>query len=128
MKLIILINKYFLISYDPDYENAIQLLYTIPIVKRDSDITIIFKIGTDMSQFSSSRHLCCLAELTPGSNESASKKKSVRITRARVYHKPSLVQCAHATVKSNNLLTTKRNTNLLLNVVARKEPLSLLPV
>ncbi|MFR7901652.1 MAG: hypothetical protein ACLU6Y_18960 [Ruminococcus sp.] len=31
--------------------------------------------------------------MTPGSNESAGKKKSVRITRAGVYLKPALVQC-----------------------------------
>lgn len=37
----------------------------------------------------------------PGSNESAGKKKSVRITRAGVYLKPALVQCAHAAVKSD---------------------------
>ena len=36
-----------------------------------------------------------------GSNESAGKKKSVRITRAGVYLKPALVQCAHAAVKSD---------------------------
>ena len=41
------------------------------------------------------------ANLTPGNNESAGKKKSVRITRAGVYLKPALVQVAHAAVKSN---------------------------
>ena len=51
--------------------------------------------------FSSSKRLCCWAGLTPGSNESAGKKKSVRITRAGVYLKPALVQCAHAAVKSD---------------------------
>ena len=35
-------------------------------------------------------------------NESAGKKKSVRITRAGVYLKPALVQVAHASVKSNH--------------------------
>lgn len=90
-----------MISSEPDYENAIQLLTTIPGVKRDSAITIIPEIGTDMTQFSSSKRLCCWAGLTPGSNESASKKKSVRITRAGVYLKPALVQCAHAAVKSS---------------------------
>ncbi len=40
-----------LISFDPDYENAIQFLITIPGVKRDSAITIISEIGIDMSQF-----------------------------------------------------------------------------
>ena len=50
----------------------------------------------DMTQFCNPKRLCCWASLTPGSNESAGKKKSVRITRARVYLKPALVQCAHA--------------------------------
>ena len=90
-----------MISSNPDFENAVQFLCTIPGVKRDSAITIISEIGTDMSQFSSPKRLCCWAGLTPGSNESAGKKKSVRIMRAGVYLKPALVQCAHAAVKSD---------------------------
>ena len=90
-----------LISSDPDYDKAIRLLTTIPGVKRDSAITIISEIGIDMSQFCNSKRLCCWAGLTPGNNESAGKKKSVRITRAGVYLKPALVQCAHAAVKSD---------------------------
>ncbi len=69
---------------------------------RNIAITILSKIGTDMSQFSSSKRLCCWVGLPPGSNESAGKKKSVRITRAGVYLKPALVQAAHAAVKSNS--------------------------
>ena len=53
-----------------------------------------------MSEFGSSKRLCRWAGLTPGNNESAGKKKSVRITRAGVYLKPALVQAAHAAVKS----------------------------
>lgn len=83
------------------YENAVQLLCTIPGVDRNSAITIISEIGTDMTQFSNSKRLCCWAGLTPGNNESAGKKKSVRITRAGVYLKPTLVQVALAAVKSN---------------------------
>lgn len=83
------------------YENAVQLLCTIPGVDRNSAITILSEIGTDMTQFSNSKRLCCWAGLTPGNNESAGKKKSVRITRAGVYLKPALVQVAHAAVKSN---------------------------
>lgn len=84
------------------YENTINLLSTIPGVSRQSAITIISEIGTDMSQFSNSKRLCCWAGLTPSNNESAGKKKSVRITRAGVYLKPALVQVAHAAVKSDN--------------------------
>lgn len=83
------------------YENTVLLLGTIPGVDRSSAITIISEIGTDMTQFGSSKRLCCWAGLTPGNNESAGKKKSVRITRAGVYLKPALVQVAHAAVKSN---------------------------
>ena len=90
-----------MIFSNPDFENAVQFLCTIPSVKRDSAITIISEISIDMSQFSSSKRLCCWAGLTPGSNESAGKKKSVRITRAGVYLKPALIQCAHAAVKSD---------------------------
>ncbi len=81
------------------YESAIQLLLTVPGIRKTSAITIISEIGTDMSHFSNSKRLCCWAGLTPGNNESAGKKKSVRITRAGVYLKPALVQVAHAAVK-----------------------------
>ncbi len=69
---------------NPGYENAVQLLCTIPGVKRDSAITIIFGIGTDMTQFCNSKRLCCWAGLTPGCNETGGKKKFVRIMRAGV--------------------------------------------
>jgi transposase len=83
------------------YESHIALLCTIPGVDRRSAVTIISEIGTDINQFSCSKRLCCWAGLTPGNNESAGKKKSVRISRAGVYLKPALVQVAHAAVKSN---------------------------
>lgn len=81
------------------YEGYIVLLCTIPGVDRNSAITILSEIGVDMAQFGSSKRLCCWAGLTPGNNESAGKKKSVRISRAGVYLKPALVQVAHAAVK-----------------------------
>ena len=84
------------------YEGEINLLCTIPGIERNSAITIISEIGTDMSQFGSSKRLCCWGGMTPGSNESAGKKKSVRISRAGVYLKPALVQVAHAAVKDTN--------------------------
>lgn len=81
------------------YEGIINLLCTIPGIERSSAITVISEIGTDMSQFGSFKRLCCWAGLTPCNNESAEKKKSVRISRADVYLKPALVQVAHAAVK-----------------------------
>ena len=82
------------------FEPAINLLCTNPGIKRNSAIIVLSEIGTDMSQFGSSKRLCRWAGLTPGNNESAGKKKSVKITRAGVYLKPALVEIAHAAVKS----------------------------
>ena len=82
------------------YEGTISLLCTIPGIDRRLAITIISEIGTDMTEFGSSKRLCRWAGLTPGNNESAGKKKSVRISRAGVYLKPALVEAAHAAVKA----------------------------
>ena len=83
-----------------EYEGTISLLCTIPGIDRRLAITIISEIGTDMSEFGSSRRLCSWTGLVPGNNQSAGKKKSVRITRAGVYLKPALVEAAHAAVKA----------------------------
>lgn len=48
-----------MISFEHDYENAVQLLCTIPGVKHDSAVTIISEIGIDMSQFRTTKRLCC---------------------------------------------------------------------
>lgn len=85
-----------------EYESYLALLCTIPGVDRSSAITILSEIGSDMTQFGSSKRLCCWAGLTPGNNESVGKKKSARISRAGVYLKPALVQIAHAAVKDKS--------------------------
>ncbi|MFZ7132644.1 MAG: IS110 family transposase [Eubacteriales bacterium] len=83
------------------YLPQIQLILSMPSVKDIfTSIAIIGEIGTDMSVFLSSKHLCSWAGLTPQNNESAGKKKSVRVSRAGVYIKPILVQCANAAIKS----------------------------
>lgn len=102
------------------YKNAVQLLCTIPGVGRNSAITVISEIGTDMTPFSNSKRLCCWAGLTPSNNESAGKKKSVRITRAGVYLKPALVQVAHAAVKSDKSLCYKKKYERIMKRRGKK--------
>ncbi|GAB6171518.1 hypothetical protein JCM15765_09960 [Paradesulfitobacterium aromaticivorans] len=75
---------------------------TTPGIKDFSAIAIISEIGADMSVFPTAKHLCSWAGLTPQNNESAGKKKSVRISRAGIYIKPLLVQCANAVIKDKN--------------------------
>ena len=60
------------------YEDYIELLCTIPGINRNSAITIISEIGTDMKQFSSHYKLASWAGLAPGCNESAGKKNQLK--------------------------------------------------
>jgi transposase len=83
------------------YLPQIQLMLSLPSIKDIfTAIAILGEIGVDMSVFCSNKHICSWAGLTPQNNESAGKKKSVRVSRAGVYIKPLLVQCANAAVKS----------------------------
>ena len=111
------------------YESAIKLLCSVPGIDRKSAITIISEIGTDMSQFSSHYHLASWAGLAPGCNESAGKKKSVKISRAGVYLKPTLVEVAHCAVKDKdnpyyankfNVLSKRRGKKRAYIAIARK--------
>ena len=81
------------------YEEYVNLLCTIPGVNRNSAITILSEITNDMSQFPNHYRLASWAGLAPGCNESAGKKKSVKISRAGVYLKPCLVEVAHDAVR-----------------------------
>ena len=111
------------------YEGYINFLCTIPGVDRKSAITIISEIGTDMSQFSSHYRLASWAGLAPGCNESAGKKKSVKISRAGVYLKPALVEVAHCAVVDKNcpyysnkyqILSKRRGKKRAIIAIARK--------
>ena len=111
------------------YEDYITLLCTIPGVDRNSAITILSEISTDMSQFSNHYRLSSWAGLAPGCNESAGKKKSVKISRAGVYLKPCLVEVAHCAVKDKinsyyankfNKISKRRGKKRAYIAIARK--------
>ena len=83
------------------YQQELDLILTAPSFKNPfSAITVISEIGVNMEAFPSAKHLCSWAGLTPTNNESAGKKKSVRVSKAGCYIKPLLVQCATSVVKS----------------------------
>ena len=83
------------------YQQELAILQTAPGIRSDfTAIGIISEIGTNMEAFPSAKHLCSWAGLTPTNNESAGKKKSVRVSKAGCYIKPLLVQCANAVVTS----------------------------
>lgn len=85
-----------------EFTDSIKIVETAPGITYNSAIGIISEIGVDMSVFPDAKHLCSWAGLTPQNNESAGKKKSVRISRAGVYLKPLLIQCANAAIKDKS--------------------------
>lgn len=92
------VNKLIDIMAQP-FEEEINFLCQIPGIRRNSAIIILSEIGNDMKQFKTPRRISAWAGLSPMNNQSANKKKSVKISRAGVYLKPCLVEVAHAAVK-----------------------------
>lgn len=75
---------------------------SIPGISSVAAMTIIAEIGLNMTVFESDKQLACWAGLAPANNESANKKKSVRISKAGTYLKPILIQCALSAIKSKS--------------------------
>ncbi|MCL1809892.1 MAG: IS110 family transposase [Clostridiales bacterium] len=84
----------------PHWHLVEHLSANLPGVSQLSATMILAETGADMSVFESAKHFTSWAGLAPANNESAGKKKSVRISKAGQYLKPLLVQCALAAVKS----------------------------
>ena len=110
-------------------ESYIDLLCTIPGIDRNSAIGVLSEISNDVSQFKSHYRLTSWAGLAPGCNESAGKKKSVKISRAGVYLKPYLVEITHNAVKDKTntyyakkyeKLSKRRGKKRAIIAIARK--------
>jgi len=82
------------------YYEFVDYISSLPGVSELSATIILAEIGVDMKIFDDDKHLCSWCGLAPSNNESAGKKKSVRIAKAGAYLKPMMVQCALAAIKS----------------------------
>jgi transposase len=78
------------------FRAAIALLTTIPGVSELSARIILAEIGQDMSRFPTAGHLISWAGLCPRNDESAGKRRSVRMRKGAPWLKTTLVQCAWA--------------------------------
>lgn len=84
------------------FRDLIGLLCTIPGVSKLSATAILSEIGRDMSRFATAGHLLSWAGLCPGQNESAGKRKTVRLRKGAPWLKTMLVQCAWAAKRKKN--------------------------
>ena len=84
------------------FSSAIMILESVPGISHLSALIILSEIGADMSLFKSSKHLCSWTGLAPCNDQSDGKKKSTKISRAGVYIKPIMTQCALAAIKDKD--------------------------
>jgi len=96
----------------PHYE-LIELLQTIPGVGLNGAIGIISEIGTDMDNFRTHQHLASWAGMSPGSNESAGKNKSGRLTYGNKYLRTLLVELAWSASRSKNTYLSSKYRSLV---------------
>ena len=99
----------------PPLEWAVQLLTTVPGIRRLAAATILAEIGLDMSSFKTSRHLASWAGVCPGNNRSAGRSRSGRNPRGNRFIKGILVQVALAAAQ-----TRKAYARALYQRIARR--------
>lgn len=87
-------------SHMEAYQEETALLETIPGVKNLTIANIIAELGSDMSVFPTQAHVSSWAHLSPGSNESAGKKKSGKTQQGSPHIKTALCEAAWGAVKT----------------------------
>lgn len=94
-------------EFSRPFEQAVQLLDTIPGVARQTAEAIVSEIGTDMSRFPTANHLAAWAGLAPGNYESAGKRLSHKTRHGSRVLRAILVQAAHALTQTKTYLAAQ---------------------
>lgn len=84
------------------YQDAWQLLQTIPGLDALGAAMLIAEIGVDMDRFGSKERLSSWAGLCPGNNDSAGKRKNGRAYRGNRYIKRLLCESANSACRTNS--------------------------
>jgi len=111
-----MIKKYTTESYDI----AAKAIDEIPGIGRISAEQIIAEIGTDMSRFQTSKHLCSWAGICPGNNESAGKRKGGKTCKGNKTLKKTLVQCATSAIKNKESFFSAQYQRLVVRLGGKK--------
>jgi transposase len=69
----------------PSFEEALELLQTIPGIRAVAAAAILAEIGADMARFPSAGHLVSWAGLCPSNKESAGKRMKGPVNRGNVW-------------------------------------------
>lgn len=89
-------------QYMAEYAQALDAIDEIPGIALRSAQVILAEIGLDMERFPSAAHLCSWAGVSPGSHQSAGKRKHGRTNKGNKTLKSMMAQCAKAAGKVRN--------------------------
>ena len=81
------------------FRQAARLLSTMPGLSNVSAQVVVAEIGIDMSRFATPAHLLSWACMCPRNDQSAGKRRSVRLRRGGRWLKTTLVQAAWSAIK-----------------------------
>ena len=95
-----------------NYKEEVELLITMPGIKKDTAAVIIAEIGVDMTQFPTSKHLASWAGMSPGNHESAGKRKSTRTVKGNPHIKSALCEAAWAVSRSRSKMLSVKYWSL----------------
>lgn len=84
------------------FDQAVELLDTVPGVDRTAAQAIVGEIGTDMSRFPTDGDLASWAGMCPGNHESAGKRRSGKTSKGNRWLKAKLFQCGWAAARTRN--------------------------
>jgi transposase len=85
------------------FEQAVELLCTIPGVQRRAAEVIIAEIGVDMSVFPTAKHLASWAGLCPGNHQSAGKRRAGKTRNGSKWLDWALEETAMAAVRTKDV-------------------------
>ena len=94
-------------EYCDPFEQAVELIDTIPGIARRTAEIIISEIGIDMSRFPSAEHLAAWAGVAPGNYESGGKTLSTSTRKGNRSLRTILVQAAHALAHTKTYLAAQ---------------------
>jgi len=95
------------------YKVERKLLESIPGVGKDGATCIIAEVGVDMGQFPDQNQLASWAGVCPGSNETAGKNRSGRITYGDKYLRSILAECGWAASRTKNTYLSAKYKSLV---------------
>lgn len=81
-------------------QDVLELVMTIPGVKRRVAEVLVAEVGLDMSVFPTAGHLASWAGICPGNNASGGKRRSGRTRHGSMWLRIALTEAAHAAART----------------------------